>query len=94
MYNCVALYLNWVSDLFVYILEHRFYFTEYDRMKMPNTRRSTSAGDFDNYDTTTAPALNENIAYNAHKKAVISITDNQVSTKIGKGTAGPTYMTE
>ena len=63
-------------------------------MKMPNTGRSTSAGDFDNYDTTTAPALNENIAYNAHKKAAISTIDNQVSTRIGKGTAGPTYMAE
>ena len=83
-----------VSDLFVYILKQLHYLTEHDTMKMPNTGRSTSTGDFDNHDTTTALALNENIAYNAHKKAVISTIDNQVSTRIGKDTAGPSYMTE
>ena len=56
----------------------------------PNIGRSSSAEDFYNYDTTTAPTLNKNIAYNAHKKAALSTYDNQVSSIVSESTARPT----
>ena len=84
-----------LSDQIINTLQHLHKFTsEYDTMKMLNTRRSNLPGDFDNYDTTTTPALNDNIAYNARKKRAVSTSGNQVSTKISESSLGPTYLME
>ena len=55
-----------------------------------------TAEDFHNYDTTiaTSSTLIKNIAYNAHKKATVSTSDNQVSSVVNESTATPTYGTE